>query len=333
LYHSVTIGTLKISGNLFLAPVAGYTDRSFRAICIEQGANFTCTELVSSQAIVRNSIKTTKLLQRAENEQKYAIQLFGAEPGIMAKAVSQLELYHPSVIDINCGCPVPKVIKTGSGAALHKNPELLGKIVDAVVKASNSYLCGIPVTVKIRSGWDNESLNYKEVAHIAVEAGACLVSLHARTRAQGYSGKANWEHIGDLAAYLSVPVAGSGDVYTPEDAQRMLKETNCSVVLFARGAIENPFVFKETKKLLETGSYVPVGTEEKLQVAFRQLLLRVTDVGEELACKEMRKQFCAYTKGLPDGARIRNTIVHAKSILEYQSILSDSLNGVKSNYS
>jgi nifR3 family TIM-barrel protein len=243
-------------------------------LCIEHGADFTFTELVSSEALFRNKAKTLPRLERAANEAQYGIQLFGADPAVMAAAVAALAPFRPSVIDINVGCPVPKVVKTGAGAALMKTPELLGKIVVAVVKAArelfpNGNACPqtegivpnddggfpaeaepVPVTVKIRSGWDASSLNYRECAKIAREAGAAMVTLHARTRAQGYGGMADWEHIARLTAEMDIPVCGSGDLFTAANAEQMLSETSCAAVMFARGALGNPFIFKDSRRLL-----------------------------------------------------------------------------------
>ncbi len=323
-YKPIRIGSLDLPGNVFLAPVAGYSDRAFRVICVEQGADFTYTELVSSEALVRGVGKTDLLLRRGENEERYAIQLFGSDPETMARATALLVPYKPSVVDINCGCPVPKVIKTGAGAALLRNPALLGRIVEAVVRASENVLGAAPVTVKIRSGWDGDSINYRETARAAVDAGAAAVALHARTRSQVYEGKADWSHIADLASRLRVPVIGSGDLWKPEAAERMFRETGCQAVMFARGAMGNPFIFAETRALLVHGSYTPVASTVRIATGFRQLRLLSADVGEAVACKEMRKHFCAYTKGLSGGAALREKLVHAESIDEYKTLLEEA---------
>lgn len=322
LYRPVRAGSLAIPGNLFLAPVAGYTDRAFRSICVEQGADFTCTELVSAEGLVRDSGKTAALLARADNEARYAVQLFGSDPDVLYRAALSLAPWRPEAVDLNCGCPVPKVVKTGAGSALMRDVPRLARIVAALVRASGEALGGVPVTVKIRAGWDEGSINYAEAARAAVEAGAALVGLHARTRAQGYAGKADWTVIADLASRIGVPVIGSGDLYSAEDAERMLRETGCAGVMFARGAMGNPFVFAEAKSLLSTGAYERVGAATKLAVGFRQLELLARDLGEAAACREMRKQFCAYTKGLEGGAALRAELVHAGAVEEYRRILS-----------
>jgi nifR3 family TIM-barrel protein len=340
-YRSLNIGSLKLDGNLFLAPVAGYSSRSFRSLCIEQGANFSFTELVSAEAVWRNPghyglvggkapvPAAASLVSRAPNEHRYAIQLFGGEPEAIYKAACTLAPLKPSVLDINAGCPVPKVVKNGAGSALMRNPAMLGKIVSAAVRASRDALENVPVTIKIRSGWDSSSLNYAECARIAVEAGAAMVSLHPRTRGQNYGGKSDWTCIADLvsrisAPPLSVPVTGSGDLYTPQDAERMLRETACAAVMFARGAMGNPFIFSETRSFLETGSYTQPPLTVRMNAAFRHLELLAADIGERTACLEMRKQFCAYTKGLRGGAAVREQAVHAQTIADYRKILETS---------
>jgi len=348
LYRSVKIGSLEIPGNLFLAPVAGYTDRAFRSICAEQGANFSFTELVSAEALYRNygrygldtedisqrrrdaEIEEKKrrepifssfnLVRRGENEKLYAIQLFGGESESIYKAASLLAPLKPDAVDINAGCPVPKVVKNGAGSALMKDPANLGRTVEAAVRASRESLGGIPVTVKIRSGWDGKSINYAECARIAVEAGAEMISLHPRTRAQNYGGKSDWTHIADLAARLAVPVCGSGDLYTPQDARKMLQETGCAAVMFARGAMGNPFIFSAAHSFLETGEWESAPFSARISAAVRHLEMLAEDIGERTACLEMRKQFCAYTKGITGGAALRDKAVHAETIDEYKKI-------------
>ncbi|AEF81646.1 tRNA dihydrouridine synthase DusB [Leadbettera azotonutricia] len=328
LYRPLKIGSLSLSGNLFLAPVAGYTDRPFRSICVELGADLTYTELASSEALIRRGAKTFALLRRAENETRYAVQLFGSDPEVMYSAALLLEPLHPEVVDINAGCPVPKVVKSGAGSALMRDPAKLGRIVEGVAKASREKLGGAPVTVKMRSGWDASSINYNECARTAVEAGAALVCLHARTRSQGYSGKSNWEHLADLVSRLKMPVAGSGDLYSPEDAERMLRETGCAALMFARGAQGNPFIFRLAREYLEHGAWTPPSYEERFAMAFRQLDLLTADLGEAAACREMRRAFCAYTKGIGGGSglsggnKLRDRLVHAETISDYKDILS-----------
>ena len=329
LYKPVKIGSLEFSGNLFLAPVAGYTDHVFRSLCMEQGACFTFTELVSAESLHRRpehyGLKddsqivpaAANLVRRSADGKPYAVQLFGADSETIYKAAVLLAPLKPDVLDINSGCPVSKVVKNGAGSALMKNPANLGKVVEAAVRASRESLGGVPVTIKIRSGWDSTSINYAECARIAVEAGAAMVSLHSRTRSQMYSGKSNWSHLADLASRLNVPVTGSGDLFTPEDARQMLQETDCAAVMFARGAMGNPFIFSATRSFLETGVYEPVPFSAKMDTFIRHLKNLAVTLGEKSACIEMRKQFCAYTKGYPGGAALRKDAVHAQTIADY----------------
>jgi len=329
LYRPVKIASLELSGNLFLAPMAGYTDRAFRSICAEYGADFSFTELASAEALVRGGKPTFDIIRRGENEKRYAVQLFGHDPQTMYKAALALAPFRPEAVDINSGCPVTKVVKTGAGSALMKDPARLGRIVQAIVKASNETLGGVPVTIKMRSGWDSQTLNYPECARIAVEAGAAMITLHSRTRAQGYGGKSDWSHLADLVSRVSVPVTGSGDLYTPEDAGRMLAQTGCAAVMFARGAEGNPFIFPAARSFLTNGCWEPESFQERVATAFRHLELLSADIGEKAACREMRKQFCAYVKGppglpgLPGAAALRNRLVQAETIEDFRNILDN----------
>jgi nifR3 family TIM-barrel protein len=331
LYHSIKIGTLSLPGTLFLAPVAGYTDRAFRSICVDHGADFTYTELASSEALVRGGVKTFRILERAHNEKHYAVQLFGSDPDVMYRAALLLAPLGPDVVDINAGCPVLKVVKNGAGSALMKNPVMLGRITASVVKAAKEALGSVPVTVKLRSGWDNLSCNYYECARAAVDSGAALVCLHPRTRGQGYSGASNWSHIADLVSRVAVPVAGSGDLFSAEDAKRMLEETRCAAVMFARGAQGNPFIFAATRDLILEGKWEAPAFPKRIAAAFRQLELLAEDVGERTACREMRKTFAAYTKGIAGapgiagGARLRDRLVHAETFADYRYIIEETI--------
>jgi len=361
LFRPVKIGSLNIPGNLFLAPVAGYTDRAFRSICAEEGACFSFTELVSAEALYRNfgryglipdnftrrhvepQVRDTEidkrknaekiepkmtainLVSRGDKERLYAIQLFGTNSESIYKAACLLAPLKPDALDINAGCPVPKVVKNGAGSALMKNPANLGKIVEAAVQASKESLGNIPVTIKIRSGWDSSSINYAECAQAAVDAGAAMITLHPRTRAQNYGGRSDWTHIADLVTRLPVPVTGSGDLYSPEDALKMLGETGCAAVMFARGAMGNPFIFSASRSLLETGSWEPVQFSVRINAAMRHLEMLSAYIGERTACLEMRKQFCAYTKGITGGAALRERVVQAETIEEYKQAILDKI--------
>jgi nifR3 family TIM-barrel protein len=321
LYHPVKIGNIELKGNLFLAPVAGYSDAAFRSVCIENGACFTYTEMVSAEALVRKNLKTEILMRRACNEKAYSVQIFGGEPEIMSEAANiVLEKTHCEVIDINCGCPVPKIIKTGAGSALTRDPDRLFKVAEAVVKAAN----GVPVTVKIRSGWESKQMTWREAAQAALDAGVSAITIHPRTRAQGYEGHSDWGIMKELVELVAgrVSVFGSGDLFKPEDAKAMLEETGADAVMFARGAMGNPFIFRDATDLLTKGSYEPVPPEERVKTGFAELERLVAETSEQHACLEMRKRFAAYSKGISGGAALRARIVHAATVADYKDIFS-----------
>ncbi|MCQ2587247.1 MAG: tRNA dihydrouridine synthase DusB [Treponema sp.] len=324
LYHTVKIGNVELQGNLFLAPVAGYSDAAFRSVCIENGACFTYTEMVSAEALVRGNPKTEILMTRAHNEKVYSVQIFGGQADVMAQAAKIVrEKSHCEVIDINCGCPVPKIVKTGAGSALTRDPERLFQIAKAVVDVAE----GIPVTVKIRSGWEKPSLTWKEAAQAALEAGVSAITIHPRTKSQGYEGHSDWNIMTQLVEFVDgkVPVFGSGDLFKPEDAKKMLEETGADGVMFARGAMGNPFIFRDTTSLLKTGSYEPVPAVVRVQTGFAELERLAKETSEKHACLEMRKRFAAYSKGIQNGAALRAQIVHAESIQDYHNIFDEVL--------
>ncbi len=318
-HHPLRVGGVELPGNLFLAPVAGYSDAAFRSVCVDEGADLCYTEMVSAEALTRGSGKTTELMARAENETRYAIQLFGSKPEVLAKAAAMVLPYGPALVDLNCGCPVPKIIKSGAGSALVRNPGLVREIVAAMAAVLRP--AGVPVTVKIRSGWDEGSRNFMDVAAAAVEGGAAAVTLHARTRAMGYSGTAAWPEIGRLAAALSVPVFGSGDVFSGEAARRMLEETGCAGVMVARGAMGNPFIFREARALMEGRPAPTVDVAHRAATARRHLLLSARFLGERTACVEFRKQFCSYTKGTAAGAALRADAVRSSTVEEFEALI------------
>lgn len=320
LYHPVKIGSLSLDGNVFLAPVAGYSDRAFRSICADCGADFAYTEMVSAEALTRNNLKTEQLMARAPNEKAYAVQIFGGKGQTMADAARiVLEKTTAECIDINGGCPVPKIIKSGAGSNLTANPTLLYDIVSSVVKAVDGR---VPVTIKIRTGWDAEHITWKDCAQAALDAGAAAITLHGRTRAQGYEGKADWGKLAELVEFINgrIPVFGSGDVFSPEAAKQMIEQTSCDGIMLARGAMGNPFIFTKIRQFLKTGSYQEIPTRERIEAGFRELDLLVQDFGEKGACLEMRKRFCAYSRGIDGGAALRKQLVAAESVEEYKNI-------------
>jgi tRNA-dihydrouridine synthase B len=316
----IHLPNLTVRGNILLAPMAGYSDAAFRSLCLEHGAALCFTEMVSAEALSRGSMKTLELLKRAENETSLAVQIFAGRPHTAARAVRILSAYKPDLIDLNCGCSVPKILKSGCGAVLLKTPAVIKEIVHAMREETDA--C---VSVKLRSGWDHESINYLAAAEAALKGGACLVSLHPRTRAQGFRETAALSHLSDLKAKISVPVLGSGDLFSAAGALKMLSETGCDGIMFARGALGNPFIFAQTRALAQGRCYPARTSGEKLSAALRQLSLAVRFQGEAKACREMRKHFCAYTKGIPRGAALRRRIVHAASEAEYRRLVQEYL--------
>jgi len=318
LHRPVRIGSFETRGNLFLAPVAGYSDAAFRSVCADMGCDLAFTEMVSSEALVRDSRKTEVLLERAGNEQAYAVQLFGANPDVMAAAARiVVERWRPALLDVNCGCPVPKIVRSGAGSALMRDLPRMAAIVAVMRDAVD-----VPVTVKIRLGWDDGSMNYLEAAAAAVGAGAAAVTLHARTRIQGYSGTVDAGAFGRLAGAVPVPVFASGDMFEPADALAALdgsRGTPVAGVMLARGAMGNPFLFARTAAALE-GRPEPVITPAmRAAIARRHFGLSLGLYGERLACAEFRKQACAYLKGTPGGAALRARAVACSSAAEYEA--------------
>ncbi len=321
LLKKIKIKDMELEGNIFLAPTAGYSDKPFREICSDFGSFLNFTEMVSTEALIRDNLKTVTLLQKASNEKNYAIQLFTGNPDSAAKAVEKILDFKPSLIDINCGCPVPKILKSGAGSELMKTPKKIRDIVKSVTNSTD-----IPVSVKLRSGFTSESINFLECANYAIEGGASMISLHPRTRSQGYSGTADWENIKTLKNDVSVPVIGSGDLYSPYDAERMLRETGCDGVMFARGSFGNPFIFKETIELLKYGKikYIP-DADQKFKTAYRHLKLSVEFYGENIALKEIKKHLCAYTKGLSGAKDIRDKLVRCNTLDHYEEVFKTLL--------
>lgn len=318
LYHPVSIGKLKLEGNLFLAPLAGYTDKIYRSICLSHGANLAYTEMVSSEGVYRKSEKTTRLMDKCENESNLAVQLFMPDEDTAYRSIEGVLAYKPSLIDINCGCPVPKVVKTGAGSALLKKPEMIGKIVKTLVENTN-----LPVTVKIRTGWDNDSINYLENATQAFDNGASAVCMHARTRSQLYMPYADWTKLTDLKKHFpNNLIIGSGDLFCAQDAKRMLEETGIDALVFARGAIGNPFIFEQAKALLQGLPEPEISTQQKVDEILNQLNGLASYMGENPACREMRKHVCAYLKGIKNSSRVKAEIVKALSIDQYKEALN-----------
>lgn len=316
------IGNLTLPGNIFLAPMAGVTDIPFRLLCKEQGASLVYTEMASAKAMHYNDAETIKLTDTHPDEGPVAVQIFGSEPEIMAEAAEKLSKRDDiAIIDINMGCPAPKIVKNGEGCALMKNPELVRRIVRAVVNCSSK-----PVTVKIRKGWDDNSVNAVEIAAICEEEGAKAVTVHGRTRGQYYSGKADWSIIKEVKKALTIPVIGNGDIKTPEDAKKVLDISGCNAIMVGRGAQGNPWIFKNIGDYLGKGVYINNKNNNLLfGTILRHYSLMEQYKGEKKAVLEMRKHIGWYLHGLYGSAGIRARIYKAQSKDEVTDILKNAL--------
>lgn len=317
LFHPVSIGSLKLDGNLFLAPMAGYTDKIFRSICLSHGANLAYTEMVSSEGISRGSEKTIMLMERGDGEDNLAVQLFMQNANVAKRSIEGVLAYKPALIDINAGCPVPKVVKTGAGSSLLKEPSTIKEIVKTLVQNTN-----IPVTVKIRTGWDLDSINYLDTAQAAFDGGASAVCMHARTRSQLYMPYANWTLLKDLKKHFpEKTIIGSGDLFCAQDGINMLEETGIDAIMYARGAIGNPFIFEMTKAQIQGKAIPEPSIEDKKNAIMQHLNGLVNFLGENAACREMRKHVYAYLKGIPNSAKVRQSATVALTVKEYERAL------------
>lgn len=298
----IQIGQVKIEKTAALAPMASVADKAYRTIAKEFGAAYCVGEMASCKGLCYSDKRTAALLTVTESERPMAVQLFGAEPEFMYKAVRIAEKYKPDIIDINAGCPMPKIVSGGAGCALMRTPELFGKLIDAAVSATD-----IPVTVKIRKGWDNEHINAVELALIAEKSGAAAVAVHGRTKEQLYSGKADWDIIKEVKRAVSIPVIGNGDVSSPEDCERMYEYTNCDLVMIGRGSYGRPWLFGQIRDYFDGKSVRPEpDLDEKLSIMRRHIELLVGDKGERTGMKEARRQAAWYIKGINGAAKFRN---------------------------
>lgn len=298
------IGNVELENRVFLAPMAGVTDMPFRVLCKEQGCGLVYTEMVSAKGMHYNDAKSTQLTLLDEKEKPGAVQIFGSEPEIMAEVAAKLDKSDACIVDINMGCPAPKITKNGEGSALMRKPELIAKIVKAVSNATSK-----PVTVKIRKGWDDENINAVQIAQIAEENGANAVAVHGRTREQYYSGKADWDIIKQIKQTVSIPVIGNGDVVRPIDAKRLFEETGCDAIMIGRGAQGNPWLFNQINKYLEDGTIIPLPTaQQKIETIIRHMNMLIELKGERTGILEMRSHIAWYIKGLRDAAQTKQKI-------------------------
>ena len=311
------IGNTVLENNVILAPMAGVTDLPFRVLCREQGAGCVGTEMVSAKAILYNNKNTESLLEIHPDEQPVSLQFFGSDPKIMSEMAKRVEERPFDIMDINMGCPVPKVVRNGEGSALMKNPKLVYEIVSAMVKAIDK-----PVTVKIRKGFDDSCINAVEIAKIIEEAGAAAVSVHGRTREQYYSGQADWDIIRQVKEAVSIPVIGNGDVTSPQKAEELVKQTGCDGIMIARGAQGNPWIFSEMITYEETGVLPERPSLEEIRdMMLRHARLQLKYKGEFIGIREMRKHVAWYTKGLKGSAKLREEINRVESYQELEELL------------
>ncbi len=315
------IGGVRLANPVISAPMAGVTDQAYRTLAREAGCGLVCTEMVSDQALIYGNSKTFTILGTGDEPGPLSVQIFGSNPEYMTRAAVMVEERGACIIDINMGCPTPKIVRNGEGSALMKNPELAARIVASVVKAVS-----VPVTVKIRKGWDEQSVNAPEIAKIVEEAGASGIAVHGRTRDQFYSGSADWDIIRRVRETVKIPVIGNGDIRSGYDARAMMESTGCQGVMIGRASMGNPWVFREVVHYLATGEIPPPpGIKEKINTAVRHLDLLVRYKGEYIGVREMRKHASWYLKGLRGAARLREQLNRAVTKEEMKVMLQSLL--------
>lgn len=311
------IGNVKLKNPLVLAPMAGVTDMPFRILCKEQGVGLICMEMVSAKAVLYKNKNTETLLTTSPEERPVSLQLFGSDPDIVSQIAAQIEERPFDILDINMGCPVPKVVNNGEGSALMKNPALIRELVSKTVKAIKK-----PVTVKSRKGFDDAHVNAVEIAKIIEDCGAAAIAVHGRTREQYYSGKADWDIIRQVKEAVSIPVIGNGDADTPKKVRQMMEQTGCDGVMIGRGAQGNPWIFSQTLHYLETGELPDMPSKEEVkQTMLRHARMQLDFKGNYTGIREMRKHVAWYTAGFPHSAKLRAAINEIETYEELEKLL------------
>lgn len=319
LLHQLKIGSVTLDNNILLAPMAGVTDLPFRLLCREQEAGLVCMEMVSAKAILYKNKNTESLLTIHPQEGPVSLQLFGSDPKILSEMARQIEERPFSILDINMGCPVPKVVGNGEGSALMRQPKLVEEIVTAVVKAVKK-----PVTVKIRKGFNDTCVNAVEIARIAEQCGAAAVMIHGRTREQYYTGEADWEIIAKVKDKLSIPVIGNGDIKDGTSAEAILRQTGCDGIMVGRAARGNPWIFRQIAAYLQDGTVLPAPEKEEIRATIlRHAKMQLEYKGEYTGIREMRKHVSWYTAGMPDSARLRRTVNMVESFAALEELVRE----------
>jgi tRNA-dihydrouridine synthase B len=319
IFLSMIFENIKLDGKVVLAPMAGITDSSYRAVCREMGASMVFSEMISADGLYRKNENTQDYLFFRQNERPIGYQLFGSDPGIMPTAVDMILTFKPDFIDLNFGCPATKVVKRGAGAALLKDIPTLARIAKEVVRLST-----VPVFAKIRKGWDEQNINACEVARILEQCGIAAITIHPRSRTQQFSGRSDWDVIKKIKSIVSIPVIGSGDILSAQDAKRMIDETGCDLVMIGRGCLGNPWIFKQINYFLKTGQHLPEpDLTEQLKVILYHFKDKIELSGPQSAIFEMRKHFAWYIKGLPGNTNLKVELFKLKNIDDIRNTLNN----------